>query len=74
MKTGEDITMLIIETRCPFCGEIHEVKVDVIDWLDYESGDVLIQDAFPYLSANDREMLKTGICPKCWDEIFSIGS
>ena len=28
------------------------------------------QDAFPQLSADDREFLKTGITPEEWDAIF----
>lgn len=29
-----------------------------------------IQDAFPTLSADDREFLMTGITPEEWDELF----
>ena len=32
---------------------------------------VLIQDAFPHLSDDDREFLMTGITPEEWDEHFS---
>ena len=31
----------------------------------------LIQKAFPDLPIDEREMIKTGICPTCWDKIFS---
>lgn len=31
---------------------------------------VLIQDAMPHLSADDREFLMTGITPEEWDELF----
>lgn len=30
----------------------------------------LLQNAFPYLSANDREFIKSGITPEEWDEHF----
>lgn len=30
----------------------------------------LIQQAFPFLSAEEREFLMTGITPEEWDEIF----
>jgi hypothetical protein len=33
----------------------------------YESGHLLVQEAFPELSANDREFIISGICPECWD-------
>ena len=30
-----------------------------------------IQKALPNNTAEEREMLITGICSKCWDELFS---
>ena len=60
---------ICVITRCPFCGHSNEVEVNEIDYLDWSDG-MLIQDAFPYLSANEREELKTGICGDCWDKMF----
>jgi len=37
----------------------------------WEAGGILIQDAFPHISADDREFLMTGITPEEWDEHFS---
>jgi hypothetical protein len=31
----------------------------------------LIQDAFPYLSADEREFLHTGITKELWNETFA---
>lgn len=56
-------------TACPFCGRANEVEVNEMDYLDWQDG-VLAQDAFPYLNANEREMLISGICPTCWDSMF----
>ena len=58
-----------VVTRCPFCGRGNEVKVNEDDYLDWQDG-MLVQDAFPYLNANEREMLISGICPTCWDGMF----
>lgn len=58
-----------IITRCPFCGRANEVEVNEADYLDWQDG-VLVQDAFPYLSADEREMLVSGICPTCWESTF----
>ena len=58
-----------VVTRCPFCGCGNEVEVNEIDYLDWSDG-MKAQDAFPYLSANEREMLISGICPTCWDKMF----
>ncbi len=35
----------------------------------WESGE-LIQNAFPTLSADEREFIKTGILPQEWEELF----
>ena len=58
-----------VVTACPFCGHANEVEVNEIDYLDWQDG-MLVQDAFPYLSANEREKLVSGICPSCWDKMF----
>lgn len=59
-----------ITTTCPFCGHTNEVSVNENDYWDWQDG-VLIQNAFPYLNADERESLITGICSKCWDDMFS---
>lgn len=59
----------IIVTTCPFCGETHEIGVNEFDYWDWQDG-ALVQNAFPYLSADEREMLISGICPKCWAKTF----
>ena len=58
-----------VVTRCPFCGEAHTVLVNEMDYYDWQDGK-LAQDAFPYLSADEREMLISGICPTCWDGMW----
>ena len=59
----------IVTRPCPFCGRSHEVEVNDMDYLDWQDGE-LVQDAFPYLSAGERELLVSGICPTCWDKMF----
>ncbi len=58
-----------VVTRCPFCGRGNEVEVNENDYWDWQDGE-LAQIAFPYLSADEREMLISGICPTCWDSMF----
>ena len=58
-----------VVTRCPICGRGNEVEVNEMDYLDWQDG-VLAQVAFPYLSANEREALISGICPTCWENMF----
>ena len=39
----------------------------------YGSPSVLIQDAFPQLTNEDRECILTGITPEAWDNAFGEG-
>ena len=59
----------IVTRPCPFCKRGHEVEVNESDYWDWDDG-VHVQDAFPYLSAGERELLVSGICPTCWDKMF----
>ena len=60
---------VIIEVQCPFCGEIHSVKVLEQDFYAWQDGE-LAQNVFPYLSATEREQLISNICPACQEKIF----
>lgn len=60
-----------ITTTCPICGKQSKHLVDEDAYADWKSRKKLIQDAFPQMSADEREELKTGICKKCWDSMFS---
>ena len=59
-----------ITRNCPRCNKRQEVTAEQQDFIDWQSGKKLIQQAFPYLSAGQREMLITGICDACWDKMF----
>lgn len=60
-----------VACSCPFCGTINLIKNVDFDALVAWKNGALIQDVLPNLNPNEREMLKTGICPKCWDDMFS---
>ena len=61
----ENTSRYLIGNSCPFCGSKDEITVDKIGFDRYNNGE-LIQRAFPYLSADEREFIKTGICADCW--------
>lgn len=63
----EQVTLI---TTCPFCGKEHAITVWESDYMAWEVGDALAQDAFFYLSPDEREMLISGICPECWAKTF----
>jgi len=64
-------TNVRVKTTCPFCGKHDTVMVKRADYETYKSGKGLIQNIFPYLDADQREQLITGICKPCWDRTFS---
>ena len=60
--------MFVINTTCPFCGKTTPIQIRrVADYHAWQNG-ALAQDAFPYLSADEREMLISGMCPICWND------
>lgn len=62
--------MLITRTS-PFSGETNTKEINVtVDQLEKWSRGMLIQNAMPNLSADDREFIKTGITAKEWDDTF----
>ncbi len=68
-------TQVLIENRSQFTGRYHQMWIH-LDQDDFESAIVawrdgaLIQNAFPTLSADEREFLLTGCTPEEWVEIF----
>lgn len=60
-----------ITKTCPFTHKSNTLDVPVTQaQLDAWHGGMLIQDAMPDLSADEREFLMTGIMPDTWDELF----
>lgn len=43
-------------------------------WYDWQMRGNYIQNAFPYLSADEREFILTGITPEEWAEIFKMAN
>jgi hypothetical protein len=54
-----------IGVSCRWCAKKHEIIVKTKDFAAYQAGQ-LAQRAFPYLSADQREMLITRTCGECW--------
>lgn len=55
---------------CVFCQRRHSVVVEDSELAQYRAGS-MVQDAFPTLSADDRELFfVSGICGKCFDNMF----
>lgn len=63
--------MITVKRQCPMCLRINTLTVPKEGYSLWLNRRALIQDALPNLTDNEREMLKTGICPRCWNKIFN---
>jgi hypothetical protein len=60
---------LSVPANCRFCYKEVPVMVRGADLVAWRNGR-LAQQAFPYLSADQRELLISGVCGLCWDSQF----
>ena len=54
---------------CCECQRPVVVNVNADDWEAWQSGE-LLQNVMPYLSADEREIMISGICGDCFDKLF----
>ena len=59
-----------ISVKCPICGQFQTLYVEKDDYLTWMSKNTHVQDTFSYLTPSQREILISGTCPKCWDNLF----
>jgi len=60
-----------VTIKCRICGTNYDIPVYEDDLKRYEKG-ALVQDAFPYLSNEERELFISRTCDSCWKEMFSF--
>ena len=68
------ITIVVTCSGCACTDELH--KINGMDWDRYIEEGANVQDVWPDLTADAREMLigaRTGgyTCPDCWDKLFA---
>ena len=67
--------MITIRRQSPITGITHITDLDLTQE-QYDAafaawqGGTLLQDAFPMLDADQREFIKTGMTPACWDVLY----
>jgi hypothetical protein len=66
LPAGETVTFA---TTCRACAKEQALTVRAVDLLAWRNG-TAIQNAMPYLNADDRELLISGICGVCFDRMF----
>lgn len=59
-----------VKRKCRSCHEVTLFSLDCDALARWQEG-TLIQDAFPHLTADQRELLISGICGKCFDKMFA---
>ena len=72
MNTNTVPATITITKLCPFCGKSHSIVVDREEYytgLIARNRGALIQDAYPNFTPSQREMIMTGICDECWDNM-----
>jgi len=63
------VTKEVFIKHCTWCEEGTEIKAhekDIKAWLDGAN----IARVMPYLTEDERELLISGTCPKCWNKMF----
>ena len=61
-----------ISRRSPISGNFNSMELPITqEQLDAWRNGMLAQNAFPHLTADQREFIMTGITPKEWEETFS---
>ena len=57
--------------QCVHCDETYQINLNYEDVQAWKDG-TLIQDALPYLNADQRELLISKTCGSCFDKMFGV--
>ena len=58
--------------RCRYCRESYIVPISEQEYLNWINKGTFVQDEFPKLDSNERELLISQTCGNCWNKIFNI--
>jgi hypothetical protein len=61
----------MVSKPCPMCNETFTAEIKGEELFAYNNG-ALIQNAFPNLTASERERFKSGYCGTCWEKLFQM--
>lgn len=62
---------IILKVTCIVCSKVYELPVYEEDYKKYMDRKCNCQDAFPYLTPGQRELLISGMCDSCFDNLFA---
>lgn len=60
----------VVTKTCKVCNNTHQILVPSVGYTLWAQGLKHIQDAMPRLSDDERELLVSGICGRCFDKLF----
>ena len=66
-----DLMKLPHAVQCTACSRWFPMGITVGEFEDWLESDKLVQDAFPDMPAAKRELLISGTCSLCFDQLFS---
>lgn len=64
---------LVYEVTCMKCTTTYVFDVSTKQDEELDEGKKKIQDIFPELSPDERELFLSGICGTCYDKMFAEG-
>ena len=70
ITNSNEETFTIRTKPCWICGQYSYMRIPWTSWLLFDVNDKPIELAWPEGSAEDKQLLRTGIHPKCWSEEF----
>jgi len=66
----KDMNIIMTKTyNCNHCDHTEEITFGFEDYADWKDGG-LIQNTLDYLTPDEREMMISGTCGKCFDKFF----
>lgn len=65
----DDDGVLDRKVACRTCRNVQTITVNADDYARWQGGEYA-QVAFPYLTADEREMLISATCVVCWNRMF----
>lgn len=68
--SGNSDDICVYTTKCFHCGIENDITLDFQSYMKHYTGEYFIQDIWPNLTADERELIQTGTHPECWNEIF----
>jgi hypothetical protein len=58
-----------LEVACTCCDIVHLIGTSLTGYMSWRAG-AFVQEAFPEVPKEYREMFISGTCPECWERMF----